>query len=122
MTRSSHTTMGDAEPKKRRRAAKACDFCHGRGIKCAPSGTPNECKSCSDFAVACTYNRPSKRRGPNVNASSRQGQQGNGGVASSSSSSSSFLSVDGPWRAPHVAHISTIQSLAEIYAQIVYPM
>src|ERR1700691_1082975 len=99
-------------PKKQKRIAKACDFCHGRGIKCASSSTPNKCKSCLDFAVPCTYNRPSKRRGPNRHANPSPHVNP---VASSSRS-------DVPWVAPHVAHITTIQALADVYAQVVYPM
>jgi hypothetical protein len=56
--------------RKRQRASRACDFCHGRGLKCrqdesstrqhAASGT---CLTCLDYGVKCTLDRPIRRRG-----------------------------------------------------------
>ncbi|RMZ10943.1 hypothetical protein D0860_03597 [Hortaea werneckii] len=50
-------------PKKLQRISQACDLCHRRSIRCRPSTeNPEQCQNCYDFAVDCTYNRPSKRR------------------------------------------------------------
>lgn len=39
------------------------DLCHRRSIRCRPSNEDGErCQNCYDFDVACTYDRPSKRR------------------------------------------------------------
>lgn len=51
------------KPKKLRRSTRACDFCHRRSIRCKPSETPGRCQNCCDFDVACTYDRPAKKRG-----------------------------------------------------------
>ncbi|KAL1962482.1 hypothetical protein VTN77DRAFT_9603 [Rasamsonia byssochlamydoides] len=44
------------------RLRKACDACSIRKVKCDESGPP--CRSCASLDIPCTYNRPSKRRGP----------------------------------------------------------
>ena len=44
------------------RLRKACDSCSLRKVKCDESGPP--CKACQGLEVPCTYDRPSKRRGP----------------------------------------------------------
>ena len=51
-------------PKKLQRISQACDLCHRRSIRCRPSTeVPHtQCQNCFDFAVDCTYNRPSRRR------------------------------------------------------------
>ncbi|KAK5119051.1 hypothetical protein LTR62_000262 [Meristemomyces frigidus] len=51
-------------PKKLQRISQACDLCHRRSIRCRPSAenARQQCQNCFDFAVECTYNRPSRRR------------------------------------------------------------
>lgn len=51
-------------PKKLQRISQACDLCHRRSIRCRPSAenAQQQCQNCYDFAVECTYNRPSRRR------------------------------------------------------------
>jgi hypothetical protein len=51
-------------PKKLQRISQACDLCHRRSIRCRPSNenAEHQCQNCFDFAVECTYNRPSRRR------------------------------------------------------------
>jgi len=41
---------------------QACDICSKRKVKCDDSGPP--CKPCRDLGAECTYEKPSKRRGP----------------------------------------------------------
>ncbi|EPS27694.1 hypothetical protein PDE_02638 [Penicillium oxalicum 114-2] len=48
------------DPKTRLR--KACDACSIRKVKCDNSGPP--CRSCASLDIPCTYERPSRRRGP----------------------------------------------------------
>ncbi|KAJ5085397.1 transcriptional regulator family: Fungal Specific TF [Penicillium argentinense] len=44
------------------RLRKACDACSIRKVKCDTSGPP--CRSCASLDIPCTYERPSRRRGP----------------------------------------------------------
>ncbi|KAK5081323.1 hypothetical protein LTR05_008117 [Lithohypha guttulata] len=53
-------SKGNGEVKPRLR--KACDSCSVRKVKCDESGPP--CKSCASLDIPCTFNRPSRRRGP----------------------------------------------------------
>ncbi|KAK5942824.1 hypothetical protein PMZ80_005390 [Knufia obscura] len=53
-------SKGSGEVKPRLR--KACDSCSVRKVKCDESGPP--CKSCTALDIPCTFNRPSRRRGP----------------------------------------------------------
>lgn len=65
MTSISATTPSDpGRPKKLQRISQACDLCHRRSIRCRPSveNAPSQCQNCFDFAVECTYTRPSRRR------------------------------------------------------------
>ncbi|KAJ5090075.1 hypothetical protein N7532_008759 [Penicillium argentinense] len=52
------------KPRKLQRVSKACDFCNRRSIKCSRSDDQlGRCQNCADFDVACTFDRPAKRRG-----------------------------------------------------------
>ncbi|KAJ5184740.1 Transcription factor [Penicillium cf. griseofulvum] len=44
------------------RLRKACDACSIRKVKCDIGGPP--CRSCASLDIPCTYERPSRRRGP----------------------------------------------------------
>ncbi|KAJ6141419.1 hypothetical protein N7470_009809 [Penicillium chermesinum] len=44
------------------RLRKACDACSIRKVKCDAAGPP--CRSCASLDIPCTYERPSRRRGP----------------------------------------------------------
>ena len=47
-----------------RRVARACDFCHNRGVRCQPSrDDKSKCQKCIDFDQPCTYTRPVQKRG-----------------------------------------------------------
>lgn len=56
---------------KRQRASQACDFCHGRGLRCRrnitsdndPSQGESSCLACQDYGVDCTVLRTVKKRG-----------------------------------------------------------
>ncbi|KAJ5983864.1 hypothetical protein N7481_005963 [Penicillium waksmanii] len=52
------------KPRKLQRVSKACDFCNRRSIKCTRGEDQlGRCQNCADFDVACTFDRPAKRRG-----------------------------------------------------------
>lgn len=51
------------------------DFCNRRSIKCSRSEDQlGRCQNCADFDVACTFDRPAKRRG--VKAGARANARG----------------------------------------------
>jgi hypothetical protein len=50
-------------PRKQLRTSRACDFCHNRSIGCRKSPGASRCNNCNDFDVACSYDRPAKKRG-----------------------------------------------------------
>ncbi|RSL52665.1 hypothetical protein CEP54_010776 [Fusarium duplospermum] len=49
---------------KRKRNSRACDRCHRNACKCSPGIEGVPCTRCEEQGIECTYNRPSKRRGP----------------------------------------------------------
>ncbi|KAL6157425.1 hypothetical protein ACJQWK_07116 [Exserohilum turcicum] len=49
-------------PPKPNRLRKACDSCSIRKVKCDESGPP--CRACVALEIPCTFERPSRRRGP----------------------------------------------------------
>ena len=54
----------DSSNLKKRRVARACDFCHKRRLKCRPAlSTTSSCKTCLEYNVACTQTRELKKRG-----------------------------------------------------------
>ncbi|KAH8661692.1 hypothetical protein BGZ60DRAFT_380922 [Tricladium varicosporioides] len=50
------------ESAKGNRLRKACDSCSIRKVKCDESGPP--CRACHALEIPCTFDRPSRRRGP----------------------------------------------------------
>ncbi|KAI9837758.1 MAG: hypothetical protein M1819_006692 [Sarea resinae] len=52
----------DSHCSKVNRLRKACDSCSIRKVKCDESGPP--CRACSALDIPCTFERPSRRRGP----------------------------------------------------------
>jgi hypothetical protein len=133
------------QPRKLRRVTQACDFCHKRSIKCSPSQEDTtRCQNCVDFALQCTYDRPTKRRGVR-----RKSVTGNGQVASPTSTyiggpshhrthepsggpgvspiysqeTDDDISTTGSrWTARMVASPFIVQGLVDIYFEVVYPM
>ncbi|KAF2115474.1 hypothetical protein BDV96DRAFT_612734 [Lophiotrema nucula] len=53
--------LQDQQPKPNR-LRKACDSCSIRKVKCDESGPP--CRACAALDIPCTFDRPSRRRGP----------------------------------------------------------
>lgn len=59
-----HPQLPPAQPpqQKPNRLRKACDSCSIRKVKCDESGPP--CQACVALEIPCTFERPSRRRGP----------------------------------------------------------
>ncbi|KAL5354283.1 hypothetical protein ACLOAV_000371 [Pseudogymnoascus australis] len=55
-------TTAQLEAQKGNRLRKACDSCSIRKVKCDEEGPP--CRACSALEIPCTFERPSRRRGP----------------------------------------------------------
>ncbi|GAB7360961.1 hypothetical protein MBLNU230_g0944t1 [Neophaeotheca triangularis] len=54
-------TLSDSAQKSNR-LRKACDSCSIRKVKCDEAGPP--CRACAALDIPCTFDRPSRRRGP----------------------------------------------------------
>ncbi|OAL52130.1 hypothetical protein IQ07DRAFT_586463 [Pyrenochaeta sp. DS3sAY3a] len=54
--------LSQPQQPKPNRLRKACDSCSIRKVKCDESGPP--CRACVALEIPCTFERPSKRRGP----------------------------------------------------------
>jgi hypothetical protein len=125
-------------PTKFRRISRACDFCHRRSIRCRPSEEDaTRCQNCRDFAVRCTYNRPSKKRGTksgndkqNESGSSVEGEQyarvlldlTNGVQVNGTFKVVDNSIIPDRWRKLVLAHEEVIQELMKVYLEVVYPM
>nr|KAK5450880.1 hypothetical protein LTR18_000896 [Exophiala xenobiotica] len=116
-----------SEPKVRLR--KACDSCSVRKVKCDESGPP--CKSCAALDIPCTFERPSRRRGPpnrHAEAIKRQKLEGGGYEGSRGSPthdaaySLAALSAPAPLSAESICDLPTLQSLLDDYFIYIHPL
>ncbi|XP_014551534.1 hypothetical protein COCVIDRAFT_42182 [Bipolaris victoriae FI3] len=55
-------SQSQPQQSKPNRLRKACDSCSIRKVKCDESGPP--CRACVALEIPCTFDRPSRRRGP----------------------------------------------------------
>ncbi|KAH9896250.1 fungal-specific transcription factor domain-containing protein [Xylariomycetidae sp. FL2044] len=136
-----------ARKPKRRRATQACDYCHGRAIKCLKPTSDGPCQNCKDFAQPCTYHRQPRRRGVQPRASvaissasfALHGTSDANGMTSDEPGASPSLTgssnpdraayrtssaneSEAAWKAPFVASQATIVDLVELFFEIVYPI
>ncbi|KAH6716848.1 Zn(II)2Cys6 transcription factor [Leptodontidium sp. MPI-SDFR-AT-0119] len=127
-------------PKKQRRITKACDYCSRRSIRCPPREGDTRCQNCVDFALDCTYDRPSKKRGIQSGSTNSPGKHGapgrshNGetggsilfGMMNNDMSSASAFDVQSripeKWMSMVLGIEQKIQPLVEIYFEVVYPI
>lgn len=134
-----------SEPKTRLR--KACDSCSARKVKvslsvllcefidtnrvkCDESGPP--CRSCSALDIPCTFDRPSRRRGPpnkHAEAVKRQrlGQDGpwsGNGLSPTEDAAHSLASLSGTQAlsAESICDIHTLSVLIQDYFTYIYPL
>lgn len=125
-------------PRKLRRITRACDYCHKRSIRCRPSiEDRNSCQNCIDFAVACTYDRPAKKRGtksghektrqegPCSLDESRDAQmllELTNGIPGQVSFSGIEIGIIEKWRAMMEPNEAKIRGLVDVFFEVVYPM
>ncbi|KAH8727847.1 hypothetical protein GQ44DRAFT_738019 [Phaeosphaeriaceae sp. PMI808] len=55
-------SLTPSQQQKPNRLRKACDSCSIRKVKCDETGPP--CRACVSLEIPCTFDRPSRRRGP----------------------------------------------------------
>ncbi|GAA6054095.1 hypothetical protein JCM3770_006170 [Rhodotorula araucariae] len=121
-----------SQPAVKRRITRACDFCNRRGLKCAPSETSlatGKCGSCERHAVHCTYDRPTKKRGPPPRAlsptsstTSGRDQAATTAAAASSAKTSRQPSPASPWRPSALVPVFALLRALETYYEAVYPI
>ncbi|KIX06806.1 uncharacterized protein Z518_04782 [Rhinocladiella mackenziei CBS 650.93] len=118
---------GSSEPKVRLR--KACDSCSVRKVKCDETGPP--CKSCAALDIPCTFDRPSRRRGPpnrHAEAIKRQKLEGGGFEGSRGSPthdaaySLAALSGPAPLSAESICDLPTLKVLLDDYFIYIHPL
>ncbi|EXJ59589.1 hypothetical protein A1O7_03735 [Cladophialophora yegresii CBS 114405] len=116
-----------SEPKVRLR--KACDSCSVRKVKCDESGPP--CKSCAALEIPCTFDRPSRRRGPpNRHAEAIKRQKLEGGSFDAARSSPthdaaySLASLSTPilLSAESICDLHTVKILLDDYFTYIHPL
>ncbi|EME86715.1 uncharacterized protein MYCFIDRAFT_30129 [Pseudocercospora fijiensis CIRAD86] len=136
----------NTRPKKLQRISQACDLCHRRSIRCRPSveNPQSKCQNCYDFAVNCTYKRPSRRRrNPSAGGAPPNllpTQQQHHASLNNASFPGSFVPPDYTgaymtvregkstdllgiaWRSFAAASRRTIDQYMEIYMDVVYPI
>ncbi|KAG9783448.1 hypothetical protein ABEF93_004254 [Exophiala dermatitidis] len=120
-------STGSSEPKVRLR--KACDSCSVRKVKCDETGPP--CKSCAALDIPCTFDRPSRRRGPpnrHAEAIKRQKLEGTAYEASRASPthdaaySLAALSGPAPLSAESICDLLTVNILLDDYFTYIHPL
>ena len=114
----STTSPVDPSQPKTNRLRKACDSCSIRKVKCDESGPP--CKACAALEIPCTFDRPSRRRGPpNRHAEAikkRRLESPTGGAVGVFPSASAS-----PTQATHATHVTHATHAAQALAALSYP-
>ncbi|KAK7614556.1 hypothetical protein JOL62DRAFT_495164 [Phyllosticta paracitricarpa] len=128
------TNVGpDGQPQpKANRLRKACDSCSIRKVKCDESGPP--CRACAALDIPCTFDRPSRRRGPpNRHAEAIKRRRLEGGSpnnqtpispASPTNAAQALaqLSSHPPLSAESIAPLDTIELLIDDYFTYIHPL
>lgn len=130
-----HTVINvgpDGQTPKANRLRKACDSCSIRKVKCDESGPP--CRACAALDIPCTFERPSRRRGPpNRHAEAIKRRRLEGGSpnnqtpispASPTNAAQALaqLSSHPPLSAESIAPIDTIELLIDDYFTYIHPL
>ena len=112
------------------RLRKACDACSHRKVKCDESGPP--CKACQGLNIECTFNRPSKRRGPpnKVAQAMKKGRYDEAGTSGQSQPSSpthaahtlASIATQQVLSAESICSWSILQPLIEDYFVYIHPL
>ncbi|RKF53165.1 hypothetical protein OnM2_108007 [Erysiphe neolycopersici] len=119
------------EKKKANRLRKACDSCSVRKVKCDESGPP--CRACIALQIPCTYNRPSRRRGPpnrHIEAIKRRRTENHESPTSTAAqissdntvASTASFSPHAVFDAESICPISTLKLIVEDFFTYLYPI
>ncbi|EXJ85726.1 hypothetical protein A1O1_06094 [Capronia coronata CBS 617.96] len=120
-------STGSSEPRVRLR--KACDSCSVRKVKCDEAGPP--CKSCAALDIPCTFDRPSRRRGPpnrHAEAIKRQKlesvayEASRGSPTHDAAYSLAALSAPLPLSAESICDLPTLKILLDDYFTYIHPL
>ncbi|KAK5116903.1 hypothetical protein LTR62_006624 [Meristemomyces frigidus] len=107
------------QQKASNRLRKACDSCSIRKVKCDESGPP--CRACSALDIPCTFDRPSRRRGPpnrHAEAIKRRRLE-----EASGASTHTLSSPNSPtYAAQTLANISSATSGSQLTAESICPI
>ncbi|KAI9745884.1 MAG: hypothetical protein M1818_000565 [Claussenomyces sp. TS43310] len=110
------------------RLRKACDSCSIRKVKCDEAGPP--CRACAALEIPCTFERPSRRRGPpNKHAEAiKRRRFGSPGAFSSPSSPSNIaatlasFSSHAVLSAESICPFSTLELLIDDFFTYIHPL
>ncbi|KAL9106026.1 MAG: hypothetical protein Q9227_008869 [Pyrenula ochraceoflavens] len=110
------------------RLRKACDSCSARKVKCDESGPP--CRSCAALEIPCTFDRPSRRRGPpNKHAEAIKRQRvdygfNNAQISATADAAQSLASLSTPsvLSAESICRIDVLQKLIDDYFTYIHPL
>ncbi|KUJ15108.1 uncharacterized protein LY89DRAFT_671495 [Mollisia scopiformis] len=119
------------EGQKGNRLRKACDSCSIRKVKCDESGPP--CRACSALDIPCTFERPSRRRGPpnrHAEAIKKRKLDSPGGPGSFSSPTSpnnvaetlASFSSHAVLNAESICPFSTLELLVDDFFTYIHPL
>ncbi|KAI9696625.1 MAG: hypothetical protein M1820_008074 [Bogoriella megaspora] len=122
--------QGQEPHHKVNRLRKACDSCSVRKVKCDESGPP--CKACAGLDIPCTFDRPSRRRGPpNRHAEAIKKRKVDPppptGISSPSSPTHAAqalaqLSATAPLSAESLCQLGTVDLLINDFFTFMYPL
>ncbi|KAF2088593.1 hypothetical protein K490DRAFT_39756 [Saccharata proteae CBS 121410] len=121
---------GHPPHQKANRLRKACDSCSIRKVKCDESGPP--CRACAALDIPCTFERPSRRRGPpnrHAEAIKKRRLESPNNLSPTSPSSPTnaahalaALSSHPTLSADSIAPIDTIELLINDYFTYIHPL
>ncbi|RDW68119.1 hypothetical protein BP6252_09515 [Coleophoma cylindrospora] len=123
------SSAAGGEKEKGNRLRKACDSCSIRKVKCDESGPP--CRACAALDIPCTFERPSRRRGPpnrHAEAIKKRRLESPGGAFSSPTSPSNVaatlasFSSHAVLSAESICPFSTLELLVDDFFTYIHPL
>ncbi|EME42376.1 hypothetical protein DOTSEDRAFT_73264 [Dothistroma septosporum NZE10] len=133
-------TSTPEQPQKTNRLRKACDSCSIRKVKCDETGPP--CRACAALDIPCTFDRPSRRRGPpnrhaeaikrrrleeqQSAAASPAGMSGTSSPASPTHAAQALAALSGhssaPLSAESICPVETLDLLIDDFFTYIHPL
>jgi hypothetical protein len=107
------------QQQKPNRLRKACDSCSIRKVKCDEAGPP--CRACVALEIPCTFERPSRRRGPpnrHAEEVKKRRLEHHGDAPQSPTNAAHALAQLGGFRDPQQLSAETICPLPTVHALI----